>query len=86
MDKKQKKATISPFNKKDSKCFQFSVTVLLNHEEIGSHSERITKIEYFLNKYGWEGIIFPSEKNDSENLSKVMQELFLMKKEKTYSA
>ena len=28
-----KKATINPINKKDSKCFQLAVTVALNHEE-----------------------------------------------------
>ena len=41
MDKKQK-ATINPFNKKDNKCYQYVVTVVLNYEEIGKHSDRIT--------------------------------------------
>ena len=31
---KNEKATINPINKKDSKCFQYTVTVSLNHEEI----------------------------------------------------
>ena len=31
---KSKKATINPINKKDNKCFQYAVTVALNHEEI----------------------------------------------------
>ena len=30
---KIKKATIDPINKKDIKCFQYAVTVTLNHEE-----------------------------------------------------
>ena len=34
---KSKKATINPINKKDNKCFQYAVTVVLNHEDIGKH-------------------------------------------------
>ena len=30
---KNKNATISPINKKDNKCFQYAVTVVLNHEK-----------------------------------------------------
>ena len=30
---KSKKATINLINKKDNKCFQYAVTVALNHEE-----------------------------------------------------
>ena len=58
------KATINPINKKDNKCFQYAVTVALIREEIGKHSERIIKIKPFINKYNWEGINFPSEKDD----------------------
>ena len=32
---KNKKATINTVNKKDNKCFQYAVTVALNHEEMG---------------------------------------------------
>ena len=28
------KATINPINKKDNKCFQYAITVALNHEEM----------------------------------------------------
>ena len=31
---KIKKETINLINKKDNKCFQYAVTVVLNHEEI----------------------------------------------------
>ena len=50
-----KKATINPINKKDNKCFQYAVTVALNHEEIKKDLLRITKIKPFINKYDWEG-------------------------------
>ena len=51
---------INPINKKDNKCFQYTVTVALNHEEIKKDPERITKIKPFINKYKWKGINFPS--------------------------
>ena len=41
---------MNPINKKDNKCFQYAVTVALNNEDIGKHSERITKIKPFINK------------------------------------
>ena len=37
-------------NKKDNKCFQYAITVVLNNEEIGKHAERITQIKRFINK------------------------------------
>ena len=60
---KNKQATINLINKKD-KCFQYAVTVALNYEEIKKGPQRITKTKPFLNKYNWEGIHFPSEKDD----------------------
>ena len=51
-------------NKKDNKCFQNAVTVALNYKEIGKRAEKITKIKRFINKSNWEGINFPSEKDD----------------------
>ena len=61
---KSKKATINPINKKDNICFQYAITVTLNHEKIGKNSERITKIKSFISKYNCKGIIFSSEKDD----------------------
>ena len=39
---KNKKATISPINKKD-KCFQYAVTVALNYEQIKKRSTKNSK-------------------------------------------
>ena len=39
-----KRATINPKNK-DNKCFQYFITVALNHQNIESHSERISNIK-----------------------------------------
>ena len=41
---KNKKARISHVNKKDNKCFQYAVTVTLNHEEIKNKLQRIKKL------------------------------------------
>ena len=61
---KNKKSTVNVTNKKDNKWFQYAVTLALNHEEIGKHAEMLTKIHLFINKHKWEGINFPSEKDD----------------------
>ena len=61
---KNKKATINLINKKDNKCFQQALIVVLSHEEIKKDPQRITKIKPFINKYKSEGINFPSEKDD----------------------
>ena len=54
-----KRATINPKNK-DDKCFQYSITVALNHQKIESHSEGISNIEPFIDQYHWEAIDFPA--------------------------
>ena len=48
----KEKATINAINKKDNKCFQYAVTVALNHEEIKTDPQRITKIIPFINITG----------------------------------
>ena len=58
-----KKATINSNNKKDNKCFQYTVTVTLSYGEIKKDPQRITKIKAFAKKYNWEGINSPSEKD-----------------------
>ena len=77
---KNKRETINPVNKKDNKCFQYVITVTLNHKEIKKDLQRITKIKPFINKYNWEGINFPSEKDDWKNLRKI----FCILKKKKY--
>ena len=64
-----------------------AITVALNHEEIGKHSERITKIKPFINKYNWEGIQFSSGKDDWKRITKNNVTIALnAKKEKIYTA
>ena len=61
---KNEKATINPINKKDSKCFQHTITVGLNHFKIKM------KIKPFINRYNWEGINFPSKQMIGKNFNK----------------
>ena len=67
---KNKTPTINPINRKDNKCFQYAVTVALNHKEAKKDPQRILKIKQFVNKYNWEGIKFSSEKVNWKNFEK----------------
>ena len=67
---KNKKATINHINRKDNKCFQYVVTVVLNNDEIKNDPQRIAKIKPFINKYNWERINFLSEKDDCKKFEK----------------
>ena len=46
------------------------VTVSLNYEEIGSHPERASNIQPFINKYNWNGINYPSKIDDWKTFEK----------------
>ena len=84
-----KKATINPINEKDNKCLQYAVTAMLNHKEIKKDPQRITRIKPFINKYNWEGMNFPSEKDDWKKLEKnnvtIVLNVLYTKKEKSKS-
>ena len=69
---KFKRATINPINKNGDKCFQYDAKVALNYQKIGKNPERITKTKPFISEYSWEGIQYPSEKDDwrkTENIN-----------------
>ena len=74
---KSKKATISPKNNNDN-CFQYSLTVALNHKQIKSHPERISKIKPFIDQYNWKEIDFPSHSKTGKSLNKAIRELLLI--------
>ena len=54
-----KRATTNPKNK-DNKCFQYSITATLNHQNIENHPERMSNIKPFIDQYNWKGIDFPA--------------------------
>ena len=48
----------------DDKCFQYTATVALNYEKIELPSERFSNIKPFINKYNWEGKLYPWKIDD----------------------
>ena len=58
------KKTINPKNEKDSKCFQYALTVALNYEKIKEDHQRISKIKPFIDQYNWNEINFPPTGKD----------------------
>ena len=65
-----KKATINPQNDDDN-CFQYAITVVLNHQNIKNHPERISNIEPFSNQYNWKDIDFLSHQKKKKKKEKV---------------
>ena len=41
-------------------CFQYAVTVALNHDKINRDHQRVSKIRPYVNEYSWNDIDFPS--------------------------
>ena len=83
---KKKKATINVEND-DDKCFQYSITVALNYDEIEKH-QRVNKVKPFVNKYDWSEINFPSyvgdwKKFELNNESIALNFLYVPEGEKT---
>ena len=64
---KNKKATVNPKNNDDN-CFQYALTVLLNHQNIEKNPQRLSKIKFFIDQYNWKERNFPSH---SKRLEKV---------------
>ena len=60
---KDKKSIINPKNN-DHKCFQYVVTLALNHDKIDRNPQRISKIRPFIDQYYWKDIDFPATSKD----------------------
>ena len=45
-------------------CFQYVITVALNHQNIKDHPEIISKLRPFINNYNWKDIEYPSHSKD----------------------
>ena len=77
---KNKKAAITPQNKKDGRCFQYAVTVALNHEQIKDHPERISRIKPFIDQYDWKEMdwIFHHRTKTGKNVSQAINQLLLI--------
>ena len=82
-----KKVTINP-KIGDTKCFQYSITVALHHQDIKNHPERITNIGPHIGLYNWEGIEFPAgmkywKRFEQNNKTIALNILFVPHNEKT---
>ena len=66
---KNKKSTINPKND-DYKCFQYAVTVALNHDKINNNPQGVSKIKPFIDQYNWNDIDFPSTSKDWKEFEK----------------
>ena len=64
-------ATINPQNKREDKCFQYALTVALNHEKIKRDRQRISRIKPFTDQYNWNEIDFPSTGKDWKKLDNI---------------
>ena len=42
---------MNPQNYDDNNCFQYAITVVLNHQNIKKHPEKISNIKPFINQY-----------------------------------
>ena len=60
---KNKKSTINPKNN-GYKCFQYAVTVSLNHGKINRDPQGVSKIKPFIDQYNWNDIDFLSTGKD----------------------
>ena len=60
---KLRRRVLNPQNN-DNKCFQYSVTLLLYHEQIGKNYCIITKIKQYTNNFDWKNVNFPPQEQD----------------------
>ena len=74
---KDKKSIINLKNN-DHKCFQYAVTLALNHDKIDRNPQRTSKIRPFIDQYNWKDIDFPAANKDWKNLNKIMNRLLLI--------
>ena len=74
---KDKRSITNPKNN-DHKCFQYTVTLALNHDKIDRNPQRISKIRPFIDQYNWKDVDFPATSKIGKNLNKIMNRLLLI--------
>ena len=74
---KHKKLVINHKNN-DHKCFQYAMTLALNHNKIDRNPQRISKIRPFIDRYNWKDIDFLLLVKIGKNLTKIMNGLLLI--------
>jgi len=46
-------------NNTDEECIEWAVIAALHKTEIKNHSERVSKLEPYVERYNWNGLEFP---------------------------
>ena len=64
-----KRATINPKHDDDN-CFQYAITVALNHQNIENNPERTSRIKPYISQYNWKGIDFTAHQKGQEDCEK----------------
>ena len=59
-------------------CFQYALTVALNHDQIKSHPERISNIKPFIDQCNLKEIDFPSHINEWKKFNQIINQLLLI--------
>ena len=70
------KAIINPENNDDN-CFQYALTVVLNHQNIENNPQRISKIKPFIDQHNWKEIDFPSQSKDWKKFEQISKTIVL---------
>ena len=87
---KNNKAAKNPIIEKENNCFQYCCNSCVKLWRNKKDPQRIIKTKTFINKYYWEGINFPSEKDDWEKSDKnsvtIALNVLYAKTEKIYPA
>ena len=78
-----KRATINSQNYDDNNCFQYAITVALNHQSTENHPEKISNIKPFINKYNWKDIPLNNKETimwqlTGKSLNKIIRQLLLI--------
>ena len=74
---KDKKIIINPKNY-DNNCFQYALTVALNHQNIKKDLQRISKIKPFIDMNNWKDIEFPATQKTGKSLNRTIRQLLLI--------
>ena len=59
-------------------CFQYAITIALNHEAIKSHPKIKSNIKPFIDQYDWKETNFLSDKKDWNSFGKIAKQLHLI--------
>ena len=75
---RDKSVTINPKNKRDSNCFQYAVSIALDHQDIGNDPQIISKINPLLINITGEVEISQRAQKTGKSVNKIIRQLLLI--------